>query len=229
MKNLFGSEFILIAHRGASYYEPENTILSFQKAINQGAAIIEFDVRKTLDGNLVVLHDSKVDRTTNGKGLIKNMNLSEINQLDAGKGEKIPTVREVFELFKDKVKFVVELKEEDTEELVLDLIYEFNLMKDVILVSFRKKVLKKIKTLDSNIITGLITLTGFGCVKSAVGFDCNAVASHAYFANKNRVEDAHQNNLLFFCWTVDDKKTALKLKELGVDGLITNKPDLLNN
>lgn len=229
MENTFDDNFVLIAHRGASYYKPENTLLSFQKAIDLGAKFIEFDVRKSLDGHLVVMHDSKVDRTTDGNGKVRNKKLSELKNLNAGEGEEIPTVNKVFKLLKDRVKFVVELKEENTEEQILDMIYRYDLLKDVILVSFKKKVLKKIRALDNNIPTGLITLTGIGGIKSAVDLGCRALATNVYLATRRKVEDAHKNNLLFFCWTSDDKKKCLQLKNIGVDGVITNKPDLLEN
>ncbi len=227
MDNTFDDGFILIAHRGASSYKPENTMLSFQKAIELGAKIIEFDVRKSLDGHLVVMHDSKVNRTTNGDGKVNNINLAELNNLDAGNGEKIPTVEDVLILFKGKGKFVIELKEENTEKQILDMIYKYDLANDVILVSFKKRVLKRLRALDGNITTGLITLTGIGCVRTAVELGCRAVATHVYLATKNKVQNAHENGLLFFCWTTDDKRKCLELKRKGVDGVITNKPDLL--
>lgn len=229
MGNNFENGFVLIAHRGASFYEPENTMLSFQKAVDLGAKIIEFDVRKALDGHLVVMHDSKVNRTTNGDGRVNHKNLSQLKALDAGNGEKVPTVEDVLISFKGKVKFVIELKEENTEKEILNMIYKYDLENDVILVSFKKRVLKKIRALDNKVVTGLITLTGIGGVKSAVDLGCKALATHVYFATKNKVEDAHKNGLLFFCWTSDDKKKCHQLKEMGVDGVITNKPDLLEN
>lgn len=229
MGNNFENGFVLIAHRGASFYEPENTMLSFQKAVDLGAKIIEFDVRKALDGHLVVMHDSKVNRTTNGDGRVNHKNLSQLKALNAGNGEKVPTVEDVLISFKGKVKFVIELKEENTEKQILNIIYKYDLENDVILVSFKKRVLKRLQALDKNIVTGLITLTGIGCVKTAVELGCKAVATHVYLATKKKVRNAHENGLLFFCWTTDNKKKCLKLKRLGVDGVITNKPDLLEN
>ncbi|MGE0368474.1 MAG: glycerophosphodiester phosphodiesterase, partial [Candidatus Dadabacteria bacterium] len=83
--------FVKIAHRGASAYEPENTIRSFERAIGMKAEMIEFDVRQSMDGRLVVIHDAKVDRTTDGKGLVSEKTLAELKTLDAGEGERIPT------------------------------------------------------------------------------------------------------------------------------------------
>ena len=99
MKGFFEKDFLLISHRGASHYEPENTLRSFRKALEMGSSAIEFDVRKSCDGRLVVIHDSKVDRTTDGKGAVSGKTLDELKSLDAGCGERIPTLEEVFENF----------------------------------------------------------------------------------------------------------------------------------
>ena len=90
-----------VGHRGARAYEPENTLRSFRKALELGVNAVELDVRRTKDGELVVIHDDKVDRTTNGRGLVNELTLEEIEKLDAGKGEKIPTLEEALE-FLDK-------------------------------------------------------------------------------------------------------------------------------
>lgn len=223
----FKNDFTLISHRGASFYEPENTISSFQRAVDLGSGIIEFDVRKTLDNELVVIHDSKLDRTTNGKGLVRSKTLYEIKKLDAGKGQTVPAVSEVFESFKGKVNFVVELKEENTEEQILELIHKFNISNEVILVSFKKKVLKRLSTIDRFIKTGLITLFGYNCAQTALSLGCSAVATNNMFVTVNKIRKAHDNKLLFYCWTVNNKQRCLTLKNMGVDGVITNIPDLV--
>jgi glycerophosphoryl diester phosphodiesterase len=103
---------LIVAHRGASAYEPENTIRSFDNAFQLGADFVELDVRLSKDGSLVVIHDEAVDRTTNGSGLVRDLTLSELKLLDAGKGEKIPTLEEVLELFSEpEHKFFIEVKE----------------------------------------------------------------------------------------------------------------------
>ena len=223
MKN----DFVLIAHRGASNYEPENTLASFEKAVELGAKVIEFDVRKTLDNELVVIHDSKLDRTTNEKGPVSGKTLPELKKVDAGKGMRIPTVREILSIFKGGVKFVVEIKEEDTEEQLIELARELDVADDIIFVSFKKKILKKIKLLDPNLKTGLITVFGYNCVENASVLGCCAVATSNLFVTSKNIRKAHSNGLLFFCWTVNNKSRCITLKEMGVDGVITDIPDLL--
>jgi len=148
--------FIKIAHRGASAYEPENTLRSFERAIELKADMIELDVRYSLDRHLVVLHDAKVDRTTDGTGLVALKTLSELKELDAGKGEQIPTLEEVLEFGIGRTKFVIELKENGVEDKVVDLINKNNLLEDVFIISFKPMRLKMIKELEPKIKTGLI-------------------------------------------------------------------------
>ena len=105
----------VIAHRGASYFEPENTLRSFRRAVEMGADRVEVDVRLSKDNKLVVIHDPRVDRTTNGTGRVKDMTLQELKSLDAGKGEKIPTLQEVIDALKD-TKLVIEMKIPGIEE-----------------------------------------------------------------------------------------------------------------
>ena len=136
------NRFIKIAHRGASAYEPENTLRSFERAIELNSDMIEFDVRQSLDGHLVVFHDEKVDRTTDSTGLVSLKTLSELRELDAGMGERIPTVDEVIELGTGRAKFVLELKEEGLEDKVAALLNKNDLLDDVFVVSFKTKKIK---------------------------------------------------------------------------------------
>ncbi len=117
--------FLIIGHRGASGYEPENTLLSFKKAISLNADMIEMDIFKCKTGELVIIHDNTVDRTTNGKGYIRDLTFQELRILDAGKGEKIPTLTEVLDLVNNKIKINLELKGEETAGPVCELIRKY--------------------------------------------------------------------------------------------------------
>ena len=120
-----------IGHRGARALEPENTLRSFRKAVELGVDAVELDVRQTKDGQLIVIHDDRVDRTTDGSGLVGNLTLEEIKVFTAEKSEKIPTLGEALDFLKGKVKVLIELKEEDLEEKALDLIKERGMVDDV--------------------------------------------------------------------------------------------------
>ena len=228
MENSFENEFLIISHRGASEYEPENTILSFKRAVELGAQMIEFDVRMSLDRELVVIHDKKVNRTTSGKGYVRDKTLEELKELDAGNGEKIPTAEEVISEFANKTKFVIELKEYETEEKILELIHKYNVINDVFVVSFYKRVLKKIKYIEPDIVTGLIKFYPSNIYEDCVFCNAEVVAVFRSFINRKLVKEVEDRNLILFSWTVNKKNLALKMKKLGVRGVVTNKPDLLS-
>ena len=227
MKGFFEKGFLLISHRGASHYEPENTLRSFRRALDMGSSAIEFDVRKSLDDRLVVIHDRNVDRTTDGKGTVSGKTLGELRSLDAGCGEKIPTLEEVFENFAGRCGLVVELKEKGTEEKTVSLIRKYGLTENIAVVSFRKDCLCAVRELDPAITTGLITVFGFGCVKKALSLGCRVVATNHHFMTRRLASEARKNGLFVCCWTVNDPKRGEKLAGIGLDGVITDKPDLL--
>jgi len=117
---------LIVSHRGASAYEPENTIRSFEKAFKLGADFVELDIRLSKNGALVVIHNEAVDRTPNGSGLVRNLTLKQLKLLDMGKGEKIPTLNEVLEHFnEEKHKFFIEAKEPGLEEKLLETFLEY--------------------------------------------------------------------------------------------------------
>ncbi|MGI9534997.1 MAG: glycerophosphodiester phosphodiesterase [Thermodesulfobacteriota bacterium] len=227
MDNRLENNFLIISHRGASEYEPENTISSFNKAVEMGTQMIEFDIRMSLDRELVVIHDKKVNRTTNGKGYVRDKSLEELRELDAGNGEKIPTADEVISKFANRTKFVIELKEYDTEEKIIDLIHKHNVINDVYIVSFYKRILKRIKYMEPDLVTGLIKFYPSNIYKDCSFCNADVVAVFRSFINRNLVKKVEDNNLILFSWTVNKKDLGLKMKNLGVRGVVTNKPDLL--
>ena len=223
LKNLF----IKIAHRGASAYEPENTLRSFERAIELNTDMIEFDVRYSLDRHLVVVHDSKVDRTTDGTGLVSLKTLSELKELDAGKGEQIPTVDEVLELGIGRTKFVIELKDNGVEAEVVDIVNKYDLLEDVFIVSFKPKRLKMIKHLEPKLRTGLILFASLNPIGLAKNCGADVVAPFRWFISKGFVDRARNNGLYTFTWTVDETSKAHNLRQIGVNGIVTNKPDII--
>lgn len=219
--------FIKIAHRGASAYEPENTLRSFERAIELKADMIELDVRQSIDGHLVVMHDETVDRTTDSSGLVALKTLSELKDLNAGKGEQIPTLNEVIELGMGRAKFVLELKENSVEDKVVELIQDNNLLDEVFVVSFKSNRLKMIKELEPKVKTGLILVTSLDPIRLAKNCGADVVAPFRWFVTKGLVERARQNGLHTFTWTVDETLKAQSLKKIGVSGIVTNRPDII--
>lgn len=152
--------FLLVVHRGANKVAPENTMSSLLKAYEQGADMVEMDIRQTKDGEFVLMHDARVNRTTNGRGKIKNLTLEEVRKLDAGswfsseyKGEKVPTLREILQASKGKGLVDLDIKKAHIPSLI-KLLKEEGYMDDSILVtlhSFNKKVIREVQQLAPNI------------------------------------------------------------------------------
>ena len=164
---------LIIAHRGASSRAPENTMASFRKAVELGADAIELDVHRSKDGYLMVCHDERVDRTSNGKGYIKDFTLRELKSLDAGrwigeefKGERMPLLEEVLELvLKNNILLNIELKNgpifyEGIERDVINLVKNYGLVDETIISSFNHYSLLQVKGIEPRIKTGILYIAG---------------------------------------------------------------------
>jgi len=218
----------IIAHRGASAYEPENTLRSVNKALEMRADMIEVDVRSSKDDTIVVFHDENVKRTTNGDGYVKDLTLEELKKLDAGKGQRIPTLKEVIDSVRQKAILVIEIKVRDIEESVVKIVERESIEKGVIITSFYHPIVRNVKELNPTIKTGVI----FKChpVKPselASNAQANALFPEHKYISQQMVEETHKHNLEIYPWTVEDLDKASYLIKIGVDGVVTNKPDIL--
>ncbi|WP_078551846.1 glycerophosphodiester phosphodiesterase [Bacillus alkalicellulosilyticus] len=243
-------EFLNIAHRGASGYAPENTIPAFELAVNMGAKFIELDLQMTKDGHIVVMHDNKVNRTTNGKGYVRNKTLSELKQLDAGSwfnqsnsslakveyiGIEVPTLEEVFEALGKKTKYYIETKSPEEypgmEEKLLSLLDKFDLTNGhVVIQSFSKKSLRNIHALEPSIpLIQLVSQPNLAIQadrelkairRYAVGVGPNFKRMNSYYVKK-----AKANGLLVHPYTVNSERDISKALKWNVDGIFSNYPD----
>ncbi|MDH5440402.1 MAG: glycerophosphodiester phosphodiesterase family protein [Candidatus Bathyarchaeota archaeon] len=216
-----------IGHRGAKAYEPENTLRSFTKAIELGVDAVELDARRTREGEVVVIHDAKVDKTTNGKGSVSDLTLNEIKQLVTDKGERIPTLDEALDFLDKKVKILIELKETGLEEKVLGLIHEKGLEKNVIIVSFQEEALRKVRELDDEVDTGLIYVRHRNPIKAALDLGAKYLLSLYRFTHTANVNKAHENGLKMIVWTINKQEEVLEYVKKGVDGIASDRPDIL--
>nr|MDO8100027.1 glycerophosphodiester phosphodiesterase family protein [Candidatus Njordarchaeota archaeon] len=219
----------IVGHAGGAAYEPENTIRAIRNAIRMKADMIEVDVHATKDGQLVVIHDNEVDRTTNGKGIVKEMSLQEIRKLDAGKGEKIPTLQEVLAVTRNVIRAMIEVKAINIEKLLVDLIRREQMLDQVVITSFMSYVVKKVKELAPRIPTGQIFAWKIPHVaRKALELRVKMMVPAYELVTREMVDELHRSSVLVYPWTVDDRHVAEKLIEFGVDGIITNKPDLMS-
>lgn len=217
-----------IGHRGARAYEPENTIRSFKKALEIGVDAIEFDVRKTRDNELVVIHDADVSRTTNGKGLVADLTLRELKELITQKGDEIPKLDEALDFLDNKVKILIELKEEDLEAKVYSEIAAKDMTENVIVTSFLEEPLRRIKQLDKKIETGLIYSTHKNPIKAALELKANYLLPLYRFTHTANVQRAHENGLKVIVWTINKPEEVEEYIRKGVDGIATDKPDIFH-
>ncbi len=218
---------IIMGHRGAAALEPENTLLSIGRAIEIGVDAVEIDVRLNKDKEVVVIHDSTVDRTTDGTGPICAFTVEEMKKLDAGKGQPIPTLQEVIEFIGNKVILVIELKEGGAVRRVLELIKRNNLGDTVYVISFWHRLVKSIKEMDSRIKTGVLLM---GCPVDtciATQASADALVMNFAFVDMKFVQTAHKEGLKVFVWNIDRRDLLKPYADMGVDGIGTNDPRVL--
>lgn len=232
---------LVIAHRGASSIAPENTIPAFKKACELSSDGFECDVHLSKDGELVVIHDSTLDRTTNGSGKVCDYTLIQLKKLDAGikfsekyKGTTIPTLEETIEFaVLNNLLIEIELKDQykDIEEKTISLINKYKYSKNTIVTSFNKKYLRNIKKIDKNIQTELDSyypILPLFYYKKILKVDV-ICPSFYYLKQKSK---AYIKLIKFWklklnTFTLDTKEEMLEAINLGVDGILTNKPDVL--
>jgi len=226
----FSSTQALVGHRGAMGYEAENTLTSFRRAIEMGVHAIEFDVHICKSGEVVIIHDYTLDRTTNGRGNVSEKTLEELKSLEVGNGDKIPTLKEVIELVNNRVMLNIELKGYGTLLPVVEILKEYFekglLPSNVLVTSFMHQYIKEIRELLPIVKTGLLVrseLLGFSSL--AEDADADYLIPFYELVNELVIEDAHSRGVKVMAYTVNEKEDIVRLKKMGIDGIITNYPD----
>lgn len=244
------SETKIIAHRGANFFAPQNTIEAFEKAIELRADGFETDIHLTKDGIPVLCHDYTIDATSDAKGNISAYTYEELLKFDFGSyfspayaGTKIPTVEEFLELFAKanldvlniEIKSPKDPKEYNIVEATIDMAKKYNLFDKLLISSFNPELLVRAKEYDSECKTGFLYSPtkkwSIPAIKDAVGYakSIKADALHPFelFVTREYVERAHANGVMVNPWTVNKVKNIERLLDYGVDGIITNHPDLV--
>lgn len=219
----------IVGHRGATGYAPENTLLSFKTAIDIGCDRAELDVKLSKDKQVIVFHDDEVSRLTNGVGLVGEMTLKELKELDCEQGEKIPTLQEVIDLCKDTIDLQIELKADGTPELVNNLIVENNIQDQIVISSFKDHWLKEIKQLNPSLKVGLLFKTEE--VMSEIwnlidSIPLDFLAPFSGMVTKEFIDKAHGLGKSVYAYRVNEKELGDKLIKMGVDSLGTDFPKL---
>jgi glycerophosphoryl diester phosphodiesterase len=222
---------IIIAHRGASGYAPENTLAAFKMALKMDPDMLEFDVHALPSGEVVLIHDHRLNRTTNGNGYVLKHSFDELRSLDAGTGEIIPTVEEALDLIDRQVPVNIELKGPRSAEGVAQIVKQY-LRKgwypsDFLISSFNHHELVEFKRLVPDIdLAALNDAIPLHYASFAEELQAVAICPSDEFVSQPYVEDAHSRNLKVFAWTVNAPEEVERMCSIGVDGIFTDVPDI---
>ncbi len=237
--------FLHIGHRGAPALEPENTLLSFRRAISYHVDMIECDVHLTKDHHAIIMHDDTLDRTTSGHGLVSQYTLKQLQQFRTKKNQKIPTVEQVITLSKNKCQANIEIKGIQPAQIVAQLITKHKAESYTLISGNSIQALQEVKRINPKIKTALV----FWATKTDVGqylFDytaklflpitkkiilqrAKAAQVHAIslgkpLATKSTIQFLHQNHLKVYVWTTNTQKEIQQVKATGADGVFCNDP-----
>ena len=236
----------VVAHRGFSGKAPENTIAAFSMALDAGVDMLELDVRLSRDNAVVVIHDQKVDRTTNGRGRVHDMTLEELKSLDAGSwfgkrfsGETIPTLQEVFSILDDRTYVNIEIKPDalsswrslELETQCLAIVKKNRAEKRVLFSSFDYRIIRRMKQLSPDFIGGVLYNVMKDMGKTP-GWLAKRASAGAFICGKRQitkrmVRNAHDHDLKVGVYTINTKREVEKILRYRVDAIITNFPDVV--
>jgi glycerophosphoryl diester phosphodiesterase len=220
-----------IGHRGAKGYEPENTFVSFQKALDMQVDGIELDVHLNADGEIIVIHDETVDRTTNGKGFVNALSLRELKAFRIDGKYEIPTLKEVFDLVNQDCFINIELKSFEATAKVVSLIEKYVAKKDwkydrFLVSSFDWNALQQVAFLNDKIPIGVLTETDLDLALAFAKFiQAKSIHPHFHLLTKENTAQMQEKGLQVFPWTINEVEDIQKIKSFNVNGIITDFPN----
>lgn len=222
----------IIAHRGASGYKPENTLAAFEHAIAMGADMIELDVYRLRSGELVVIHDKTVNRTTNGTGKVERHSLDEIRALDAGQGEQVPLLSDVLDLVDKRVPINIELKGKYTPKPLANLLRTYVAHKDwspshFVVSSFKHTMVRQfMREFPEVPVSALVDKIPFWLRPLCYDKNVQGINFSADSFRRQDITIARKLGKKVFVYTVNASSTAQDLHDMQVDGIFTNYPDI---
>jgi len=218
----------VIGHRGIAGLEPENTLRSFRRAVDLGVDYVECDVRPTSDGRLVLMHDGTVDRTTGGTGRVADQAFEAVRALDAGQGERVPTLGELLGLIAGRCKVHIELKGEGILDEVLRQVEARGLLDDVVLTSGDTARLAALRERNSEVaIEHIFADPPPDAIPRALSVRAQRVSMHHHHATADYLGAAHAAGLEVIAWPPNTVPEMQAMIELGVDLICTDRPDIL--
>lgn len=215
-----------IGHRGAAGHAPENTLAAIRAGIALGVDFVEVDIRGTADSVLVALHDETVERTCNGRGRVDRLSLPDLRMLDAGNGERIPTIEEVLKETSGKTGVILELKVAGVGQQAVELTRRTGFRGDVIYASFLHHELRHVRSVEP--AASLLVLFGqlpHDPVGRAMEYEPSHVGLRHDTATRRLVEAFHRRHLLVFVYTANNPRDMRRVLSLGIDGVISNFPE----
>lgn len=228
---------LVIAHRGASRYEPENTLRAFDLAIRQGAQMIELDLHMTRDNKVVVIHDPTLDQTTDLKGPVSLRDLAEIKLADAGRGEQVPTLDETLDLTLGKVRLYLEIKDPNAAAETLRIVRDRGCQSEVMLASFDTALMKRlgdeVRDIELGVIMGSSSLNPVVRWREAFPWislekiNYQVLCMQVELCFRYIVKRMNARGKKVYVWTADEEKDFQRMSEIGVDGIVSNVPDRL--
>ena len=217
------NNFLVIGHRGASGYEPENTLRSFEKALELGCSWIELDVH-VVDDQIVVIHDDDLSRSTDGFGLVSTSSFNYLRSLDAGKGEQVPTLQEVLDLVGQRCRVNIELKGRGTAKLLSALLRKRSSKRDQFLVSSFDHT--ELVQMDPRFRRGAIWNQRVNSlVGKTIELSADTLVVEQSLISASLVEEAQGANLQIFGYTINEPADIREMLRLGLNGIFTDFPD----
>jgi glycerophosphoryl diester phosphodiesterase len=214
----------IYAHRGASIEQPENTLSAFARAVELQADGIELDVHLSADGVPVVIHDDTLDRTTNGTGEVANHSVTELQSLDAGGGQPVPTLKEVLYVVAGHLHVDIEIKAGAAGDAVLELASRYPNLRYAI-SSFNHDALRHVRGVDSSVeLWPLTTAISDEVIRTAKELGSPQIAAYDRMLNEEIMAEAQRTGLQVWVWTVNDVDRALQLADWGAVGICTDDP-----
>jgi len=224
---------LLGGHRGNPAEHPENTLVSFQSAIELGVDVVECDVHLSSDGRLVVIHDHTLDRTTDGTGMVGRQAWADLRRLDAGLGQKLPELDEVLELARGRVGVAIEIKSlpiryPGLEERLVQTLRDHRMTEDCAVICFDHRVVRQVRDLEPALVVGALVAGRPLLLPQLLEYARAEVYSpHWSFADDDLVREVHECGAVVGVWTVDDEYTVDHCVAAGVDAIYSNRPRLV--